>query len=40
MYFPESFLSIMIYVSLAGITAAGITLIILVIRDIKRKKLW
>ena len=40
MYFPSSFLVILVYAALLGIAVAGIVLVILVVRDIKTKKLW
>ena len=40
MYFSETFLSIMIIVALTGISIAAVVLVLLLIRDIKSKKLW
>jgi len=40
MLFPEPFVFILIILSLLGITAAAITLVILLIRDIRTKNLW
>lgn len=40
MYFPEKFISIMIVVALALIAVGAIALIILLINDIRNKKLW
>lgn len=40
MYFPEKFISIMIMASLVFIGVAALILIILLIRDIRSKKLW
>jgi len=40
MYFSTSFLNIMIIMALSGVAVAAISLIILLIRDIKSKELW
>ena len=40
MYFPETFLSTMILVALTSISIAAVVLVLLLIRDIKSKKLW
>ena len=40
MYFSEIFLNIMISISLAGIAGSAVALVVMVIKDIKSKKLW
>ncbi len=40
MYFSETFLSILIVAAILGIAVSAVTLIILVIKDIKTNKLW
>jgi len=40
MYFNEIFLSILVIGALVGISVTVVTLITLLIRDIKSKKLW
>jgi len=40
MYFPEILLSTLVYLALIGIGVSGIVLVILLVRDIKSKKLW
>jgi len=40
MYFTEMFIRILIYLALAGISITTITLVVLVIKDIKSKELW
>jgi preprotein translocase subunit Sss1 len=40
MYFPEKFISTMIIAALAFIAVGAIILIVLLIHDIRNKKLW
>lgn len=40
MYFPENFISIMITVALAYIAVGVLIMIVLLINDIRNKKLW
>lgn len=40
MYFPEAFITVLIIASLAGVGIGAVSLIILLIKDIKSKKLW
>lgn len=40
MYFSEGFINILIYLSIAGVGIGAIVLVVLLIKDIKSKKLW
>jgi len=40
MYFPENFIGVMIMTALAAIAVGAIALIVLLINDIRNKKLW
>lgn len=40
MYFSEQFINIMIMASLVAISIASVVLIVLLINDIRRKRLW
>jgi len=38
--FSETFVFVMIILSLAGITVGTVSLLVMLVRDIKSKKLW
>lgn len=40
MYFSEAFMDALIYLSIAGVGIGAITLVVLLVKDIKSKKLW
>lgn len=40
MYFSEVFISILIYLALIGVGVTTITLVVLLVKDIKSNKLW